>query len=761
MADPETGEYTFGNRALETLIGGQFPVGEKYVDSLRSVVALEAGTGRRLAVSEYPSSRAARGEDIKDYRFIWRTLNGDLHVSVTSSRIAPAFGNPGRIILAVHDISALMLAQQAQVNLAQELSLDRLKLDAMISQSPFAIALTRGPNFIFEKVNANYLELSRSRECLGRAWADVYPELKDTHLPALLNQVFKTGVPMRQEDVKISLHDQHGVLTEQYFSATYDRILSPDGQPYGICIQARRTTQAVLDRERLAESERRLAEAVMVAKVGFFEWDLQNGKIFFSPQMQADWDFVGHTFDEAAARVVPEDLPGVLQKAEEAVQLRKPYHAEYRVVRGDGRVIWIEAQGQVLRDERGEALRLFGTSLDITARKNLEANLRAAKEEADRANATKSAFLANMSHEIRTPLSAILGYADLLEDENLRRETRRQYVSTIARNGKALTRIIDDILDLTKVESGKLEMECTTLSLREIVDEVRDLLQERAGCKGLKLSVDYDPELPEWVSSDPTRIRQILINLVGNAIKFTDHGAVDVTVRKLPPKAAQDCFQIEVRDTGIGIDPSKRNRLFKPFSQTDSATSRKFGGSGLGLALSHRLATALGGDIRLLDQAGKERGSNFAFSFCADRAAPPATSTSEAKSGATNPPRALSGVKVLVADDSPDNQFLATHMLTQAGAEVETADNGQEAFDKALAQTFDVVLMDIQMPLLDGLEATRALRQAGFTKPIVALTAHAMDEERARTREAGCDGHLTKPLNRRDLIQTLGRLTRA
>ena len=774
MADPETGEYTFGNRAMETMLGTPFPVGEKRLGLQKAIICIEEGTGRLLDFSEYPSSRAARGEDVQDFRFIWRTFTGDHHVSITSSRVPASFGNEGRIILAAHDITALIEARAEQEKLAHELELDQIKLDAMMSQSPIGVALTRGPTFIFEKVNANFRDLVGPREYIGRPWEEVYPELSGTELPELLRQVYETGITIRRDNIPFYVRAGSSLLQREFFSFTYHRIMSGAGEVYGVCLYARRTTQSMLDRDRLIASERQLASAVRVAKVGFYDWDMVKDELFMSTQMREDWGFYGNHFGEAVARIHPDDRARVLEAVQASLSEDTPYFAQYRVNREDGREIWIEAQGHPVRDETGQATKFIGTSVDITDRKILETNLVLAKEEADRANLTKSAFLANMSHEIRTPLSAILGYADLLGQIDLASERREHYLATILRNGKALSRIIDDILDLTKVEAGKLEMETTDFALATLVNEVAELLLERALAKGITFDVQIDPNVPLTIRSDATRIRQILINLVGNAIKFTEKGGVTMMVSApthnahnpnlvagaSPNKIDSTRIEIRVRDTGIGIESANRDRLFKPFSQADSATSRKFGGTGLGLALSRRLATALGGDIELLSEP-QSLGSTFLFFFNAEL--PKVAPKVEPLNGIT-PTAAvrdcLEGIVILVADDSPDNRYLASHLLQREGAVVETADHGQEAIDKARAREYDVVLMDIQMPEVDGLEATRTLRRSGYTKPILALTAHAMAEERARSREAGCDGHLTKPLSRTDLVQAILDLVR-
>jgi signal transduction histidine kinase/CheY-like chemotaxis protein len=384
---------------------------------------------------------------------------------------------------------------------------------------------------------------------------------------------------------------------------------------------------------------------------------------------------------------------------------------------------------------------------------------------AEAANEAKSVFLANMSHEIRTPLGAVLGFGQLLDDSTLSAPERRSYLDAIKRNGENLTRLIDDILDLTKVEAGRLEVETVGLSLRALVEEVFNSLSMKAAEKGLRLDAEYVAPCRDWIESDATRLRQVLLNVIGNAVKFTDRDGVKVSVRTA---TVGDRVQVgfTVQDHGRGLSEREREKLFQPFTQADASTTRKFGGTGLGLVLSRKLARSLGGDLVLVDSAPGQ-GSTFRIDITANRgqARPDQTAAGQAaasgKGAVTASRRALSGVRVLVAEDAADNQLLVTRLLTRAGAVVDVAANGQEAVDLALSREagdpYDVILMDIQMPVMDGHDATRRLRDGGFTKPIIALTAHAMKEERERCLRSGCSDHVATPINVRGLIDVIAR----
>ena len=387
--------------------------------------------------------------------------------------------------------------------------------------------------------------------------------------------------------------------------------------------------------------------------------------------------------------------------------------------------------------------------------------LKAAKQSAETATQTKNEFLANMSHEIRTPMTAILGFSDVLLG-SVSEPDQVDGLRTIKKNGEYLLGIINDILDISKIESGKLEVEQIECSPHEILAEVASLLRVKASAKRLPLEVQYETALPETIRSDPTRLRQILINLTGNAIKFTELGSVRLVARALDVESEDPQLQIDVVDTGIGVNAGQRDKLFQPFCQADTSTTRRFGGTGLGLAISKRLAEMLGGEIVVYRTSSA--GSTFRVTVSAGPLdgvrmldAPhqePGADPGDARQRREEP----LACRVLLAEDGPDNQRLLSFVLKKAGAEVTVAENGQVAFDEALAaraagNQFDVVLMDMQMPVLDGYEATRRLRDAGYAGPIVALTAHAMSGDRAKCIAAGCDDYTTKPIDRDALVQ--------
>ncbi len=438
------------------------------------------------------------------------------------------------------------------------------------------------------------------------------------------------------------------------------------------------------------------------------------------------------------------------------------------------------------RDELGDLARsinsmtqaLQNTTVSKERLELVNRDLEDARAAAESANLSKSEFLANMSHEIRTPMTAILGFTETMLDEDISESDRLRAVRTVHDNGEHLLQIINDILDISKIEAGKLEFECIRFSPLKLVAEVCSLMKVRADAKHLPLDVEYVGAIPDTIQSDPTRLRQILVNLIGNAIKFCDHGGVRMVVRFLDVDPItgrgpdQPILLFDIMDTGIGMTPEQTARLFRPFSQADSSTTREFGGTGLGLTISHRLAKMLGGNITVVSKLGV--GSTFHVRIPtgplqgAKMVAPSCESgvVDADDAGGVKHEKARLACRILLAEDGLDNQRLISFVLKRAGADVIVVDDGKKAFNKAMASicsrrdcdpdgSFDVVLMDMQMPVMDGYEATRRLREKGYTGPILALTAHAMASDRRKCIDAGCDDYLTKPIDRKRLLAAI------
>ncbi|GIW77681.1 MAG: hypothetical protein KatS3mg104_2744 [Phycisphaerae bacterium] len=466
----------------------------------------------------------------------------------------------------------------------------------------------------------------------------------------------------------------------------------------------------------------------------------------------------------------PEDLDEDIALMQEVLNNnRDKYSMEKRFVRKDGQIVWVLLTVGAVFDSQGHVQYFIKQMQDITRRKRADVELtqktleaEQAKRQAEDASRTKSEFLANMSHEIRTPMTAILGYADLLLDSSLSDAQRADCVETIRRNGQHLLSLINDILDLSKIEAGKMPIEMIDCDPMQIVREVESLMRVRAIEKKLKFTVIAESDLPRYIRSDPTRLRQILLNLVSNAIKFTHQGEVSVRIKLLcnsPTDPAR--LRFVVSDTGIGMTSEQVAKLFTMFTQADTSTTRQFGGTGLGLAISKRLGEMLGGQIIVSSEEGK--GSQFALTLDVGVVNALVKSKSDTPTVSEQTgvgAQSLIGRRILLAEDGTDNQRLISFYLTRAGATVELAENGRVAIERLRecrsdGKSVDLILMDMQMPVMDGYTAAAELRRQGDNLPIIALTAHAMEGDREKCLSAGCNDYLTKPVDRGRLITTI------
>ena len=478
--------------------------------------------------------------------------------------------------------------------------------------------------------------------------------------------------------------------------------------------------------------------------------------------------YTGKSLEESTGKqwrsvVHPKDLPAIENSWNGNKKNHKGFECECRLRNArTGEFRWHLLR--VVPEFNGELVGWIGVITDIQDQKAVQQELLLAKTLADAASETKSRFLANMSHEIRTPLGVILGFSELLIDPLTSAKEKQESISIIRRNGQQLSKIIDEILDLSKVEAGKMDVEKADVSVIDLFEGVKAFMTLPAREKGLELEFSVEGKIPSRIHSSSIRLQQILVNLIGNGIKFSPKGKVSVILSYMPKTDdGNSCLCVKVKDTGPGLTRSQIEQLFQPFTQVDTSMTRKHGGTGLGLALSRTLARAMNGDLTV-SASNPGEGCEFVLSVETGELenvtfvdsldpAKKITENVEKKNSAI-----LKGLNVLLVEDSPDNQFLVKRFLTMEGATVDIANNGVEGVHKAMNSEHDIVLMDIQMPELDGYGAITLLRKSGYKKPIIALTAHGMMEERQRCLDIGANDHLTKPVNRVALVKRIHEL---
>jgi len=515
--------------------------------------------------------------------------------------------------------------------------------------------------------------------------------------------------------------------------------------------------------------QKKLEFAIESCGDGYFEIDLTTMLYIPNPALARGLGFEPGPKDMATLRdrIHPEDHQVVFGWLAKVVSGEtRGWKQEVRVRVATGGYRWMQLRAQILDAGATDSRKLLGTVVDLTAWKTLEAELRAAIEAARRArdtaetaSRTKSEFLANMSHEIRTPLNGVLGMAQALDEDHLRPE-QREKVSVILESGTSLLSLLNDVLDLSKIEAGKLEIAPMPGDLLHTMERTKRLFQAQADDKGVDLMVHQTSQLHPNLTFDSVRVRQCLSNLISNAVKFTAEGSVEITISSRFLAGKTHLVSVEVSDTGIGLNEEAMGRLFAVFTQADSSTTRRFGGSGLGLSISRQLARMMGGDIVVRSEEG--RGSTFTFTFKADEGeaikAPASNARAIAPVGGN---MGLRGARVLVTDDNAINRQVIKLFLAPQGCEIQEATNGREALDKLAQYPFDIVLLDVHMPVMDGREAIQRIRASGQTwasTPVIALTADAMAGDREKYIALGMTDYVSKPVDQRELITKMHQL---
>jgi PAS domain S-box-containing protein len=623
------------------------------------------------------------------------------------------------------------------------------RLKQAVEQSPTTVMITDLEGRI-EYVNATFQALTgyTPEEVLGLSPNFLQSGL---HPPAFFQELWQTLKEGRIWRGELRNRKKNGEL--YWEKATISPVLDEAGQPASFLAVKEDITEHKRVQEALVQSERRYQELVEHQGEGFGIVDANERFTFVNPAAELTFGVPPGTL---TGRLLTDFLAeGALASLEEQTRLRKDGSRstyELQIYRLDGAVRTLLVTATPRRDETGSVTGTFGVFRDITERKEMEQAMEGAKTAADAANQAKSAFLANMSHEIRTPLNAVLGFLHLLRETTLTLQ-QQDFLDKASLSAKDLLGIINDILDFSKIEAGRVKVEQLPFALKELVDNLEATLSGKAAEKGLALVVDLEPGLPAALQGDALRLGQILRNLGSNALKFTAEGEVRIAVRGQTLAEGGMRVDFQVSDTGIGMTAEEMSGLFQPFAQADDSTTRRFGGTGLGLAISRRLAELMGGAITVTSRAG----AGSVFTLTVPLQVPESLPETAQPLRPVTSGRILEGASVLLVEDNPLNRQLATVVLQRAGAVVTLAMDGAQAVERVRTGEYDVVIMDLQMPVMSGYEATRQIRRIPRAEPllIIALTADAVVEVRERVLAAGMDACLTKPIEPALLVRTL------
>jgi PAS domain S-box-containing protein len=664
-------------------------------------------------------------------------------VDVNSTVLFDADGLPESILFVERDITG---RKQAEELLQNERSLFRTIIDLI----PDAVYVkdVDGKKIIANPKEVQFAGKSSEDEIIGKTDFELYPDKEANRAQDEDQLVMQSGNPIF--DIEGNLIDKIG--QQHWLLGSKVPLRDMHGKIIGLVGVTHDITERKQAEEALQQAADRLAIATKAGGVGIWDYDLSNDKLFWDNQMYRLYGFTSAKHGEASETwrqgIHPEDLELSNAEIQHAIKGEKEYDIEFRVVWPDGSVHNVRALAFVVRDDSGRPIRMVGTNWDITDQKNTEAVLLKAKQEADIANKAKSEFLANMSHEIRTPLNGVIGFTDLLLKTPLSK-IQKQYAENVNTSGHSLLGIINDILDFSKIEAGKMELDLIKTDVIEIVEQTSDIIKYHASQKGLELLLNIEPEMPRFAILDPIRLKQILVNLIGNAVKFTESGEVELSVTFSRLSDSVGNFKFSVRDTGIGISEIQQKKLFKAFMQADSSTTRKFGGTGLGLTISSILVEKMGGKIELSSVIGK--GSDFYF-----------TLELEYEIGEKLDYSSLSGIKrVLVIDDNDNNRMILDHTFKNWGIEFVGSDNGLSALKIIeTSRKFDVIIVDYHMPYINGLDTIKMIREqlnlSSGEQPIILLHSSSDDigiyEE---CKRLGVRFNLTKPVKSQELLHYL------
>ncbi|NEU07855.1 PAS domain S-box protein [Flavihumibacter sp. R14] len=639
--------------------------------------------------------------------------------------------------------------------------IEKQRFESLFQQAPSCIAVVEGPDHVFKEANDFYHKMTGKQEMIGYSVREVFPGLESQGFYDRLNTVYTTGKLCSGSEVRADITSDSGIRQELYFDFVYQPYRNVAGEVIGVFIFANDVTEQVIARRKVEESEKRYRQLMEEMPGAVYACDTQGYILVYNKAAAALWGrepvinkdrWCGSwkIYDIDGSQVALESSP-----MEETIRTGKPVRDRQLVIEqpsGDKKIVM--SHPFPLYDSEGKMQGAVNMLIDITESKRAEKELTRSKNIAEQAAVAKSDFLSIMSHEIRTPMNAVMGFTTLLLQNA--REDQLEFLNMLKYSSDNLLALINDILDFSKIESGKIEFEKVDYNLKEIIINVQGLLIEKAKDKNIGLKTVIDPMIPEMVAGDPVRLGQILINLAGNAVKFTETGTVTISASVESQDRENTTILFQVSDTGIGIPKDKQATIFDSFTQASSDTTRKYGGTGLGLSICKRLVELQGGEITL--QSVQDEGSTFSFRLRTGKSIKPAFKSS-VRSIRTS--RSLKGTRVLIAEDNKINVMVAQRFLQQWDIECHIAENGLIALQMVQEEEFDLVLMDLHMPEMDGLEATAAIRNLKeiyyHELPIIALTASASEEVKDKVLKSGMNDYITKPFDPDDLYNKISR----
>ena len=770
MASPETGEVLYVNEAYEKVWERpRVALYDNPLDFLEAIVDKDRDAGRDRF------QRRLQGEQIESELRI-KTASGRIKWIRTRSYPLRTGDGTALVVGLSWDITKRKLAEEANERSAREARERLSELEQLYKYAPVGLCLI-DRDFRFVRINERLAAVKRRpiQDFIGRHLAETIPEIADEIMSTARPVLERGEAVLNREMVRQGSTES----STRYYLVNQFPFKNDRGEVEGFMSSVLDITNRKQAEASLQHANERLTLGTRAGAVGVWDWDARLSRIYWDEQMFKLYGVrrgqLKGDYESWLAALHPEDRARADAEFKGALRGEKEFDTEFRVVWPDGSIHFIRAQALVRRDAEGNPLRAIGTNWDITAEKEAAQKLKATNrmleeeitrsgrlaEEAMRANAAKSEFLAAMSHEIRTPMSGLIGMTDLLLATSLTAQ-QRHYADAARSSCQFLLAIINGILDLSKIEAGRLELKIAPFDLKALLDELEIVLTVEAEVKGLAFGCMVGTDVPGLVIGDAGRIRQILLNLAGNAIKFTDHGEVVVRISVESRNEQGHLLCFSVQDTGIGIREDDLPKLFHKFNQLDGTTTRKYGGTGLGLAISKRLAELMGGEIGVTSQEGK--GSNFFFTVRLEAPGENGAereqneSAAQANGGRRMPLRG----RVLIAEDNAVNREVALGLVEKLGLTADAVANGADAIHALEKARYDLVLMDIRMPEIDGIEATKLIRtgsspQIDSSIPILALTADAIDGERERAMAAGMNGFIPKPISPHDLNEQLER----